>query len=298
MKKENIQKLVMESFSLNDLTMKIFNYSNKRVMDKISNFIIENEIDISHFGKGKKLEKYKIVNKICPICEGKFETKIGHRDEKTTCSAKCSIIYFQHGKNNIYFDIDKYNDRYIKISNTLLNKPKKNKVKRSCKLCGNDITDKPNKQIFCNNTCRSLYPVSDETKEKLSISMKDKFNSGELKGWQSRNIESYPETFFKKVLDNNGIKYEFNKPIKKRDLGIDCNCNYFLDFYIEDKNIDLEIDGKQHNYREEHDSIRDRSLIENGYDVYRIKWKTINTKIGKEYMKNEIDKFISYYMLK
>ena len=48
------------------------------------------------------------------------------------------------------------------------------------------------------------------------------------------------------VLDNNSIKYEHNKPIRKSD-GIN---NYFLDFYIEvgDVKIDLEIDGKQHKY--------------------------------------------------
>lgn len=68
-----------------------------------------------------------------------------------------------------------------------------------------------------------------------------------------------------------------------------------MDFYIKNANIDLEIDGSQHKYRKEHDEFRDLSLVNNGFDVYRIKWKNINNEAGKEYIKNEIDKFIKYY---
>ena len=73
--------------------------------------------------------------------------------------------------------------------------------------------------------------------------------------------------------------------------------NYFLDFYLKDKNIDLEIDGKQHNYEDriENDELRDFTLIKNGFIVYRIKWKEIQTNDGKNYIKNEIDKFLEFY---
>jgi len=128
----------------------------------------------------------------------------------------------------------------------------------------------------------------------LSNIIKDRISSGTHKGWQSRDVESYPETFFKKVLENNNIVYEFNKPIRKRDLGIDCDSNYFLDFYLPETNIDLEIDGKQHSYRQEHDKKRD-FFISKIYIVYRIKWESINTKSGKKYMKDEIDKFLNFY---
>ena len=57
----------------------------------------------------------------------------------------------------------------------------------------------------------------------------------------------------------------------------------------------MEIDGKQHKSRTEHDNFRDKILTENGYVVYRIKWKNINTENGKNYMKNEIDKFLMFY---
>ena len=96
-------------------------------------------------------------------------------------------------------------------------------------------------------------------------------------------------------MKNNNIKYEHNYSITKKDLGVNEPYSYFLDFYIKDKNVDLEIDGKQHKYREEHDKIRDKILKDNGYNVYRIKWKSINSKNGKKYIKEEINKFLGFY---
>ena len=45
----------------------------------------------------------------------------------------------------------------------------------------------------------------------------------------------------------------------------------------------------------ERDKIKDNYLSKNGWHVYRIKWKSINQKSGKEYIKNEIVKFIDFY---
>ena len=65
---------------------------------------------------------------------------------------------------------------------------------------------------------------------------------------------------------------------------------------IFDKNVDLEIDGSQHKLVEriESDKVRSEALINNGFIVYRIEWKNINTEKGKEYIKNEIDKFLKF----
>ena len=115
----------------------------------------------------------------------------------------------------------------------------------------------------------------------------------------SRNKISYPEKFFIKVLKNNKIfeKCEVNYKISKSSLGIECHSNYFLDFYFEDKKLDLEIDGKQHNLedRKESDKIRDEYLTKNGIIVYRIKWKSINSERGKKYIESEISKFMDFY---
>ena len=97
------------------------------------------------------------------------------------------------------------------------------------------------------------------------------------------------------VLNKNKIKFEHNYPVSKRELGLDEPYSYFLDFFIENKKIDLEIDGKQHKDREGHDEYRDVNLIKNGFLVYRIKWKSINTEKGKIYIKNEIVRFLNFY---
>jgi len=125
--------------------------------------------------------------------------------------------------------------------------------------------------------------------------MKKRVIDGTHKGWITRNVISYPEQFFIGVLNNNKITFEHNYSIKQSDLGHNNSYNFFLDFYIKEKNIDLEIDGQQHNRRKESDKLRDKLLIENGYVVYRIKWKNINSEKGKEYIEKEINGFLDFY---
>ncbi len=294
MGKEEFEKLVKESFSINDLSLKIYGYSsNQSTRKKISNLIEQYKSDISHFGMGKKNTKYKRETKICPICESEFITIVDHRDEKYTCSRSCTNKYFHHGINNPNFNKDKYKDRYIKVSKSLEGKINKSPIIRpKCKKCDNLVKRK--NRIYCSNKCRSLDPLSEEAKLKISEKAKFNMSIGRIKPWSSRNIESYPEKFFKKVLEVNGIEYEFNKLISKRDLGVDEVGNYFLDFFIPEKNIDLEIDGNQHNYRKDHDELRD-SRISKFYRVYRIEWRNINIQSGKDYIRNEINKFLEFY---
>ena len=93
------------------------------------------------------------------------------------------------------------------------------------------------------------------------------------------------------VLKNNNICFKHNSHIKKY--------HYFLDFFIikNGKLLDLEIDGKQHEYKDRKisDDIRDINLKNEGYLIYRIKWNSINDDKGKQLMKDKIDKFIEFY---
>lgn len=160
--------------------------------------------------------------------------------------------------------------------------------KRICKWCGNEFeTFKESK--YCSNECRQK-----SISYQMSLLRQNEIKNGTFKGWQSRNITSYPEKFWKTVLDNNDIKYELNFPIKQ-----DNNLyNYFLDFYININNrkIDLEIDGKQHKYidRQESDIKRDIYIKSKGIEVYRIEWNEINSDKGKLLMKEKINKFLEY----
>lgn len=76
---------------------------------------------------------------------------------------------------------------------------------------------------------------------------------------------SYPEVYWKSILDNNNITY-----IQEHRIHL-----YSLDFAILDKKIDLEIDGSQH-YNDDRviasDIKRTKYLEENGWTVIRVNW--------------------------
>lgn len=126
--------------------------------------------------------------------------------------------------------------------------------------------------------------------------MKARVAAGTHQGWQSRKMRSYAEKFFETVLVENKIKFDVEFKIKKADLGLNCSMNYFLDFYLPEYNLDLEIDGKQHEYAERKikDEIRDKALSDNGMRVYRIKWKNPINEVNKKYINLEIKRFIDY----
>lgn len=160
---------------------------------------------------------------------------------------------------------------------------------RKCIVCGKEFIPQKLKsgKFSRSKTCCKECHVQLKQRNGLSTYQKCVEN-GTFKGWQSRNIISYPEKFWTKVLKNNNITFEREKHVDK----------YFLDFVISinDKLIDLEIDGKQHKYQDrlESDYIRDKFLTSKGYFVYRIEWNEINSNNGKHLMKSKIDEFIKY----
>lgn len=133
-----------------------------------------------------------------------------------------------------------------------------------------------------------------EMRKKVSDGVKLAIVEGRANGWQVRAVESYPEKFWKQVLENNNIPYEFNFKVTFTEINISKGGCYFLDFKLP-KNIDLEIDGSQHQYRIEADNLRDQRLSSIGYKIYRIKWNEINTEFGKKQMQEKIDAFIKWY---
>lgn len=273
-------EIILESYSISDATIKIFGYCNSRSKRKTLKILEDNKIDPKIFdGRNKKI-KYERIIKKCPICDKEFKTLLNNKKEKITCSVKCS--------NSLNPKRPKKDTNLIKKRN--YKKREKSKHLKNCLLCGFEFNGS-RKSKFCSDDCRI------RNFRKL---IKDRIEDGTFKGWQSRNIESYPESFFKNVLNNNSIKYEFNFPISKSILGIsNDSSSYFLDFYIIKNGIkiDLEIDGRQHQMKErkESDNKRDNLLKDNNYLVYRIPWKSINSDKGKIYIKNQIDKFLDWY---
>jgi very-short-patch-repair endonuclease len=242
--------------------------------------------------KDDRIRRYYDFPKRCKCCESVLQ----YEDRsKTFCNSSCAATYNnlkrtrqpwndEQKKNMSEIMIIKHQDHHNdNFSNTTVT-PRK----IICKWCGREFISKQlpsgkySSSKFCSDECKKLNNI--EVGKRAIIINKEK---GTWKPWQSRNISSYPEKFFEKVLNNNHISY-----IREKYIG-----GYFLDFYIEKNNriIDLEIDGDQHEETQEKDRIRDEYLKGQNIEVYRIKWNSINSSKGKENMKIKIDDFLIFY---
>jgi very-short-patch-repair endonuclease len=298
MNKEKLQNLANSCFNKTELAKMLgYTYYNGRITKKINDLVDNYEIDISHFDsslKNKQRTIYDTITKECPQCGVKFETKKDHPKEKTTCSHACSNIFIKRKPSETYKTINcvlcgdeitvKKQDRNKKNCDNCETKKERTKKKLICIGCGKVLKKKTKY-----GKCKECYVKDDQYKKLCSERMKKRVEDGIHSGWKvrSKNNPSYPEQFFMKVLDNNDIEYEFELP----------SCGFFIDFAI--GNIALEIDGKQHleEDRKERDRRKDKALEKEGWLVYRIPWKSINSKSGKQYIKEEIEKFLDFYRM-
>jgi len=271
--------IILKSCSIGDASLSIYGYCNTATTRKIRKILNDNNISEEIFIKTDN--KRNIITKECPSCKNEFKTR-ADKKERTCCSIACAN---SHKPKRIK------NPNLVRKKSISTRKTKQinKKIDKKCRKCdSNYIGTKKSK--FCSPVCRSQHQ---------SETMKMNIKNGICKGWQTRNIESYPEKFFIKILRSNKIDYVFNKQISKKSLGLDLISSYFLDFYIEKNGnmIDLEIDGKQHRYEDQiiSDLIRDTALKENMYIVYRIEWNGINSNAGKIRMKEKINNFLTFY---
>lgn len=277
-------EIILSSFSLGDASEKIFGYCNGKKKELILNFLLANGYDENVFSDKNKNMKYPRVSKICPVCGDGFKTEKGSDREKETCSISCSNS-FKPKRNKLPDDVLKKRkcDRLKDRKNLL--------VDFTCSICGQGFQRRSYKKVkTCSAECLSKL-LSDKANERVS--------NGTHIGWKTRPIISYPEKFFKKVLDDNKIFYLGpNYPLPKNKIGLNESSCFFLDFYIEKdgRMIDLEIDGKQHNFpeRKDSDNKRDFLLTSAGYEVYRIAWKGVNSKKTKEYMAEQIKLLLEF----
>lgn len=216
------------------------------------------------------------------------------------------VVYDNRTNKTLIYDLSKYSSIFDLIKEgKILNidnydvKPafvKLSSLKpRICKSCGKEYYGRiaSNGKISYGKTCceKCHYELASKISKEL---IAKQIAEGTFKGWMSRNVISYAEKFWIKVLDNNNIPY-----IKEYKLpNPNSSQYYFLDFYIEigDRKIDLEIDGKQHLLPEriEHDRIRDEYVKSVGIEVYRIPWNRMVSEKGCQLMKEKIDKFLEY----
>ena len=162
---------------------------------------------------------------------------------------------------------------------------------KCCSICSK-LLRASNKTGYCAD-CLRHAPELAEYRRKVCTFASSKVKN--RKFWMTRDKKSYAEQFWTQVLDNNNISYKHNFPVKIHET----KHYFYLDFYIckNDVRIDLEIDGKQHEYedRKLHDISRDHYLTQQGFLIYRIKWNEINSEKGKLLMQSKIDAFLNFY---
>ena len=282
-------------------------------------------------GARRKPSAYFDYTSNCQKCGKEFtqrttQSKINRNKHQKCCCSKCahSREHSEETKQKVSNSLNRFHEN--RGTSRLSDNPEhsKNCVKKyvqdimnrtkdirkhECVYCGKTIYAKFYKGVYCYDCAEKhnlpnlmMYDENGKTipsKKRIQSGRKVQqklLKEGRHKGWQSRNIISYPEKFWMEVLKNNNIDYSFNHVVKKSELGVENdNSNYFLDFLI-DGNIDLEIDGKQHKYadRAESDNVRDELLSKNGYTVYRVEWNEINTEVGKQHMKEKIETFLKF----
>ena len=197
----------------------------------------------------------------CLFC-GK-ELKGKSRFTKKFCNSSCAASYNNKLRGPVSEETKQKTSESLKKYNALVKKdkaPLKHRIPQDhiCQTCGKTFKSKLTNVKFCSPKCAGS---NQEIKEKLRKKVQERIENGTFSGWKSRNIISYPEQFWMGVLLNNNIEYKHNFPFG----------GYFLDFYIEinDRKIDLEIDGKQHEYsdRKEKDNERDIFITSENIEV-------------------------------
>lgn len=140
-------EIIKLSKTKSEAIKKLYGYYNGSTQKKFNKFVIENNININHL-RSKPL-KYELIKKICPVCEREFETKLGHRNEKITCSYSCSNTYFRSGEKNPNWKQERYRTTCFEYH------------KKECIICGeNKIVEvhhyDENKK---NNSPNNLIPL-------------------------------------------------------------------------------------------------------------------------------------------
>lgn len=259
----------------------------------------------------KKLGYFRFYEIECTYCRSKMIRSLREKKElwinkKFFCSDECSKkrIWSDDTKKNISNTVKKqwqnesFREDRLEKMNT---KDAREKFKESISKY---IEEHPEFYIKL-NASKLGVPRSEEVKKKISEatrkamnceSVREKIKENFLNGKNgfSKYLTdriSYPEECAMIILDELKQNYEFQYQIMKKELGIGGIC-YYLDFFIPEINLNIEIDGKQHEKSREKDRERDEVLkkIKN-IDVVRIKWKDYNhlkENITSEILKRNI----------
>ena len=279
---DEIRILVKSCLNRNELANKLgYTYFNGKVVKIIDKIIADLKIDISHFDRyfsNRLRTKYDKIKKDCPVCKVVFITEKGSRDEKVTCSSKCSNTYFSESKHTELSNLKRSLKLLKKYDGKHTIDTKTNKIVKIvslvCPLCKKSFTSSKETQKCCSQSCATkLNWQNPKYKAHMTACVNERIANGEHKGWASREkmVPSFPEKVTMEILaelELHSLKREFK-----------CG-KWFIDFADVERKIALEIDGKQHEFpeRKASDETKDSFLVQEGWTVHRIKWKKLTDK--------------------
>jgi very-short-patch-repair endonuclease len=272
-----LKVIITECKSISECARKLgFIYDNASLRKQINDICNQLQINLDHLDSKawhQQKVKYPKIIKTCSVCEKEFETQQGHPKEKQTCSRICSNIFFS--------DIRHTDESNLKRSEALTLPP----LIKQCLFCNSSFRTKKKNKRYCSQSCATKANFQNpEYCRKLAASMQQRIANGTHKGWSSRTkLEpSYAEKYVIGLLNDLGIPYTRELKVSK----------WFIDFADQDRKLALEIDGSQHNLPERKlsDENKDLYLINNGWQVLRIKWK----KITKDFRNEVIYKIYNF----
>lgn len=157
---------------------KLLNIStNGRGMKRVDNLLLEYNISLYYFNNEKNYYKNP---KYCKHCHKVLPY---NKRNNNFCNNSCSAS-FNNKKRKLS------EETKDKIRNSLL-KSEIKLISKKCEYCNNNFDVKNNsisrRRKYCSDKCRK-----EGMKINLSKTMKERFKKGLHKGWQSRNILSYP----------------------------------------------------------------------------------------------------------
>lgn len=268
---KEILKVIKDSKSREEILRNLGISNSPKNRSLLQRFISKNEVDVSHLNSRwytDSIKKNYEFEARCPQCGKIFNSKESRKGKQITCSRKCSNFFFakkrmtKETREKISISVQKYllsrNQTGAKSVEKI--RPNSQIVAKNCAKCGGVFEAKKNVK-YCSRECRLLIRKEEGYRKKISVAQKERVKKGIHVGWKTRNIESYPEKYFKQCLENEKINYEFNFPIAKKALGLDGASCYFLDFYFPNANLNLEIDGKQHDLPERKASDETRDFL-------------------------------------
>lgn len=226
-------------------------------------------------------------------CTAAKQTKLLHWIEEKHICEKCGkVMTEKYGSGRFCSKTCASSHKCSDSTKIKISKALTKCEQKTCKYC-NCLIDHRNKVGMCISCLKTTTEGKQVLTAKGKIGYQTTLALGKFIGWKTRNIRSFPEQFFEKVLLNNNIDFECEVPVQNNN-----GSYYFLDFLIKvgDLLIDLEVDGAQHLKPERHlhDVARDE-FLSSTYEVYRIAWNEINSEAGKQQMKDKINKFLDFY---